>query len=148
MSTVAAPVRVRRTQAKACVYRPGLIAASAAKSAAGALAALFTRPSLVDGQPAAFNLLLVQGGDGCLRLLVTAHLDKAEAFRAACRPVRNDLGRLDRAVRLEHVLQIAVGNAVGQISDVQLLAHFGASFRKTHARQRDPPWADADVKKT
>src|SRR4051794_5019664 len=66
------------------------------------------RPRLVDGQGAAVHLLAVEGGDGRLRLLLTAHLHEAEALGAARVTVLDHLRRFHRPVRLEHLLQIAV----------------------------------------
>src|SRR5205085_2314363 len=51
--------------------------------------------------------------------------DKAEAFRAAGVAVHDDLRGLNGAERSEQVLQIAVGHAIGEITDVQLLGHKG-----------------------
>src|SRR5262249_8895488 len=73
----------------------------------------------------AFHLSPVQGLDGCLSLLVAAHLHKAESLGSACVAVHDYLRRLHGAVRLEQTLQIPVTNAVGQIAYVQLLAHRG-----------------------
>src|ERR1700732_4084339 len=66
-----------------------------------------------------------------MRLLVTGHFDKAEAFRAAGLPIHDDLGRLNSAVRLKQILQIAVGHPKRKVADVQLLGHSGPPWEKT-----------------
>src|SRR5262249_46472403 len=48
--------------------------------------------------------------------------------------VHDDLCGLHRAVRSEHLLQRLVGHTIGQIADVQLLAHLGLHRRKPGAR--------------
>src|SRR5258705_468865 len=78
---------------------------------------LFSWPSLVYGECPPVDLLAVQDGYSCLGLLITAHLDKAETFRVACVPIHDDLSRLDRSVRLEQGLQIAVGHVIRQVAD-------------------------------
>src|SRR5262249_30884964 len=116
-TAVAAPTAAAATAAAATT------AVAAPTAAAAATAAVFARLGFVDGQRAAVNFLAVHGLDGCLGLLVGAHLDEAEPLGAAGVAVHDDLGRLHRAVRLEHRLQVAVADAVGQVAHVQLLAH-------------------------
>src|SRR5262249_6840913 len=101
-----------------------LIAAPAA-----AVTSLGPGPGLVDRQAAALDLGAVEGGDGRLGLLVAAHLAEAEPLGPAGVAVHDHLRRLDGAVRPEQLLQRAVGDAVGQVADVQLLAH-GASGKR------------------
>src|SRR5437870_10746413 len=95
-------------------FSSGLEASPAAGTAAAATGAgaLLARTSLVDREGPAVFVLAVQPGDRRLRLLVVAHFNEAEAFRAAGLAVHNDLGRLNRAVRREHRLQIAVGHSI------------------------------------
>src|SRR5262245_25311854 len=77
-------------------------ATGAAPSAPVAAAtSVLTRPGLVDGEVAAVHIFAVEGGDSGLRLLVTAHLDEAEALGPARVPVHDDLSRLHRPVRPE-----------------------------------------------
>ena len=90
-----------------------------------AAATSFPGTGFVDGEAATIDLLAVEGGDGGLGLLVAAHLDEAEALGPPRVPVHDDLRRLDGAVLIEHLLQIAVGHRVGQVAHVQLLAHLG-----------------------
>src|SRR5262245_9920519 len=93
-------------------------AAVAATSARAAPPAFGPRLRLVDGQSAAAHVLAVQGGGGSLRLLLRLHLHEAEAFGAAGVPVHDHLRGLHRAVRFEHLGQLAVGHAVAQVADV------------------------------
>src|SRR4051794_20667560 len=78
---------------------------------------------------AAAHRLAAEAGEGGPGLLVGAHLDEAVAFRAAGVAVQDDLGRPDGAERLEHPPQLAVPGVVGQVADVQLLAHQGPHGR-------------------
>src|SRR4051794_5349327 len=112
----------------------GLIAASTAVTALPATAAVASASAaapvlpglgLVDGQAAAPHLLAAESRDGGLGLRVAAHLHEAEPLGAAGVPVHDDLGRLHRAVLREHLLQHAVGGVIGEVPDVQLLAHLG-----------------------
>src|SRR5689334_23487100 len=96
-------------------------AAAVPAAPAAPAAAVLARPGIVDGEAAAADHLAVEGGDGGLGLLVAAHLDEAEPLRPARVTVHDDLRRLHRAVRREHLLQRAVGHVVGQVADVQLL---------------------------
>jgi hypothetical protein len=72
---------------------------------------------------AAVHVFAVHGRDCRLRFLVATHLHKAEALGPAGVPVHNHLRRLHRAVRLEHLFQVTVGNAVAQVAYVQFPAH-------------------------
>jgi hypothetical protein len=58
-----------------------------------------------------------------LCLGVGTHLDEAEALRAAGVAVHHDLGRIDRSVLSERLLQVVVANVVREIADVQFIAH-------------------------
>src|SRR5262245_65061224 len=116
---------------------PAAVAASPAAPAVtptAAAAAVLAGLGLVDGQLAAVYLLAAEGRDGRLGLLVGAHLHEPEAFGPARVPVHDDLGRLHRAVRLEHLLQVAVGHAVGQVAYVHLSAHQRHSSRERTRR--------------
>src|SRR5262249_45523913 len=108
---------------------PSVTAAPA--GAAAPTAPVFPGLGLVDRQPAAVHLLVAEPLDGRLGLLVAAHLDEAEALGAAGVPVHDDLGRLHRAELPEQLLQRAVGRAVGEVADVQLLAHGGPPGKGT-----------------
>src|SRR5206468_11287397 len=56
-------------------------------------------------------------------ILFVSQFDEAESLGAPRFPVHDDLGRLHRAMRREHLFQSAVGHAVGQVADVQFPAH-------------------------
>src|SRR5450830_706298 len=97
---------------------------AAAVAAAAATAAATTRAGLlgarlVDAKGAAFELLAVQGAHGLLAVGV-GHLDEAEALGLAGIAVRDDAGRFDGAVRLEHGAERVVVDGVGEVSDVEL----------------------------
>src|SRR5262249_32430907 len=113
-------------------------AAAPAESAAAPTAAVGLGPGLVDGQGTAFDLGAVQRLDGRLRFLVGPHLHEAESLGPVRVPIDDHLSRHDAAVRLEHLLQVAVADAVGQVPHVQLLAHDGPP-------QKDCKRADATL---
>src|SRR5207248_4108812 len=127
-------------------WRPPLVApavaaapaAVAAPAAAAAAAPVGLGPGLVDRQGPPLDLLAVQRGDGGLGLLVGGHLDEAEPLGPARVAVDDHLRRLHTAVRPEHLLQITVADAVGQVAHVQLLAHERAS-RKDRPGEPQPP---------
>jgi hypothetical protein len=94
-------------------FQHGLVAPAAPKTASvTATATLFSWPSLVHGERPSLLVLPIQASNGCLSFLVIAHLDKAEAFRAAGVSVHDDLGRLDRPMWLKHSFQVAVGHFI------------------------------------
>src|SRR5262245_8957015 len=118
--------------AAAAAATPAAVAAAAAAARLAAAAAVGLGPGLVDRQLAAARLLAVQGGDGRLGLLVRLHLDEPEPLGPAGVPVHDHLGRLDRAVGGEHLLQVAVGHVVVEVPDVQLLTHQTTPVKKRH----------------
>src|SRR5262249_28712055 len=104
------------------------LAAAVAATAAGPAAAVAAgaRPrlaglGLVDGQGATLQLRAVQSGDG--RVAALAHLDEAEAARAAGGAVGGDLGAGHVAVLGEPAAQVIRGGFVGEVPDVNVLAH-------------------------
>jgi hypothetical protein len=87
---------------KGLSFQKGLVTLAAAKTILGtAIATVLSWSGFVDRECPPIRLVAVQGLDGRLGMLVTVHLDKAEAFRAARIPVHDDLGGLNRAVRFE-----------------------------------------------
>src|SRR5262249_22114058 len=100
-------------------------AAPAAAKPAPAAAAAFLGPGFVHRQRTAFHFLAVESLDRGLRLLIIAHFHEPEPLRPTGVAVHDDLGRLHGPVRFEHLLQVTVGNRVGQVTHVQLLAHGG-----------------------
>src|SRR5207237_521668 len=89
--------------------QPGAGAATAApaKAAAATAAAALLGPGLIDRQRPAVNFLAIHRGDGRLGFLVGAHFDEAKALGTAGVAVHDDLGGLDRAVRREHLFEVA-----------------------------------------
>ena len=100
-------------------------AAAGATTAAATEAArtLFTRTRLVDDDRATVERLAVHAVDGCLGFRIRAHLDEAEALRAPRVAVHHDLGRRDRAVLREGLLEVIVTDVVRQVADVKFVAH-------------------------
>src|SRR5262249_2945884 len=103
---------------------PSAAAAVAAATAPAASTPLLW-PGPVDGQGWAVHPLAPEGGDGGPGRPATAYLDEAEPLGPAGVAVHDDLRGLDGAVGPEQLLQIAVGNAVGQVAHVQFPAHGG-----------------------
>jgi hypothetical protein len=102
-----------------------LIAPVAATVTTSATASVFPWASFVDGERSSVRFFAVQGVNGRLGLIIIAHLDKPEAFRAARVPIHDDLGGLNRTMRRKHGLQIGVRHTIRQVSDIQLRSHNG-----------------------
>jgi len=94
---------------------------SAAVAAAAAAGTGLTGPGLVDRQPTAPVLVVVQGVDGRLGGMGVVHLDEPEAPAAAGLTVLDDLGADDLAVVGEQCFKIGTGGLERQVPDVQLL---------------------------
>jgi hypothetical protein len=97
--------------------------AAAAAVAATTAAAVFPWLGLINSQAPAVVLLIMQPLDGCLRLGLGVHLDKAEPLAPARRAILNHLCALHRAELREQLFQHGIADAIGQIPNVQLLAH-------------------------
>jgi hypothetical protein len=95
-------------------------AATNTAAAAAAIAAVFARARLVDTQPTAPNLLVVQPGNGRFRLAVRGHLYKAEPFGLAALTIANDRRIAHSTIDLEGSAQFILGGTVRQISYVNV----------------------------
>jgi hypothetical protein len=60
-----------------------------------------------------------------LAFLAAAHFDESEAFGSAGIAIDDDLHGQNCPVLFEQTLQIGVGHAVRQITDIQLHSHGG-----------------------
>ncbi len=113
-------------------------AATTASTAAAAVttstSAVFTGLGLVHRQSTAVMFAVVEAIDGRLRLGLGIHLDEAEAFAPAGVAVLDHLGTLDGSELREQLLKLRAVNLVGQIPDIQLLAH-----RWSPGRRKDDP---------
>jgi hypothetical protein len=98
-------------------------AATAASTAAAATTTVFTGLGFIDSQAPSIVLLIVKPLDGRLSLSLGVHLDEPEPFASARCAVLNHLRALHGAELREQLLQSGVTHTVGQISDIQLLAH-------------------------
>src|SRR5436190_15791747 len=105
---------------------------------AAARPAFFARTCFIDGKLAAIEFLVVQRRDGRLGFIAASHLDEPEAFGSAGVAIDDDLDGLNRPILREHVLQIGVGHAVGQITDIQLHSHGGPPNKEHHATSTRP----------
>jgi len=89
---------------------------------ATAATAIFAGSGFIDRQRPTVVILAVEPPDGRLSLLVVAHFDEAETLAAAALAVLNDLGTFDRAERSKQRFQLGAGDAIAQVSNIQLLA--------------------------
>ena len=108
---------------------------STAAAAGGALA------RLVHGERAAIDVLAVKLVDRLLRILVSLHLDEAEATRLACHPVGHqlDADRFDPRL-LERTSNAVLRRMEGQIPHIQSLGHLRLTVHDPPATPREPPW--------
>jgi hypothetical protein len=106
------------------------VTASATTTAATAAGTRLTRPGFVDRQSAAIVILIVQIPDCLLGLGVGVHLDESESLATPCVTVGDDLGTLNGAELRKELLKIRIIDLVGQVPDVQFLAHHQAPERK------------------
>src|SRR5438874_792470 len=104
---------------------PAVSTAAIAPAAVTVARALLTRLGLVDRQVPAAHHGAVEGIDGGIRLRISGHFHKAEAFGLAGVLVRDDRRRGDRAGRGEQVLQVLLGSRVGQSAHINTLCHSG-----------------------
>jgi hypothetical protein len=98
-------------------------AAATAVTAAAAATTVFTGLGFINSQTPSVVLLIVKPLDGRLSLSLGVHLDEPEPFASARCAVLNHLRALHGAELREQLLQSGVTHTVGQISDIQLLAH-------------------------
>jgi hypothetical protein len=98
-------------------------AAATAVTTTATTTSIFTGLGLIHGEAPAIVFLIVQSVDGCLCLSLGVHFDKAETLAPARGAVLNYLRALNGAELREQLLQNGVTDPVGQIPNVQLLAH-------------------------
>lgn len=110
------------TAAATTVATAATVATTTAAVAASA-AAFGARPSLIDRQATALEILPVQARDRRVGVSVIFHLDKAKASASTRLTVTQHLGADDRSKLLENFLEVTRGDAVGQIPDVKPLSH-------------------------
>jgi hypothetical protein len=123
------------TAASATTTAASTITATASARSTAATARCAAR--LVDANPAALEIGIVQGFDGAGRIGGFRHLDEAESARLAGELVSYD----DRALHLSRLLEelgkVFIGNCVGEIAYIQLGGHIEPSFRKLVGRLRN-----------
>jgi hypothetical protein len=113
------------TSTAAAVAAATTSTASATTAAAAATAAIFAWARFIHGELAAIDVLIVQSLDRPLAFLAAAHFHEPETFGSAGIAIDDDLHGQNRPVLLEQTLQIRVGHAVRQITDIQLHSHGG-----------------------
>src|SRR5439155_8686256 len=91
---------------------------------------------LVDGEGPAPQFGPVEGGDGLVATL--AHLDEAEAARAAGLALLDELGSRHVAVLGERLAEVIRGGLEGEVADVNILAH-GLPSRARRLRSKAAP---------
>src|SRR5690349_8005236 len=82
------------------------------------------RSRLADDDISPFEVRAIQRLRGLFRFLLRAHLDEAEALRAAAEFVDDDPRADHRSVLREVLLEPVLGDAVGKIAYVQLCSHW------------------------
>jgi hypothetical protein len=86
----------------------------------------FTRwTGLTDGDGALTQLIIIQPFNGFFSNLLSFHLDKAEAFGPARRPISDDSHRHYRTNVAEQLLQLVLGYFVTQITYVKFFYSLG-----------------------
>ena len=128
-TAVSAITTVAAVAAATTVAAATATVATTAGAATEAARTLFARAGLVDDDRAAADGLAVHAVDGGLRLGVRAHLDKAEALRAAGVAVHHDLGGGNATKLGEVAFQAGVGHGVGQVAHVDFAAHARAFLK-------------------
>lgn len=97
------------------------IATAATCTTARAAALLFA--GFVHDQRSAFERRGVESANGILGMLIRRHCHETETARAAGFAIVDD-ARLDHfAVNGKHVVELCIGGAPGEITDVDLCAH-------------------------
>ena len=126
-SAISAATTAAATAAAAITTTTAVAATASAISAATTATgwACFHGTRFVHNDAAATKRLAIHAVDSGLRFGVAAHLDKAKTLGATGFAFHHDLGTGDRAKLRESLLEIAVANGVGQIADVQFVAHLG-----------------------
>jgi hypothetical protein len=107
---------------------------SAAVTTTTTAASVFARLGLVDGQASAVVILVVEAVNRGQGLGLGVHLDESESLAPAGVAVLNDLGALDGAELREQLLKLRAVDLIGQITNIQLLAHRWSPGR----RKNDP----------
>jgi hypothetical protein len=90
----------------------------------------FHGASDVDGQVTTRHVFAMQALDGGFGFSWAGHFDKAKSFGAAGVALHHDFGGLNLTKGGEVLLEIVVTNRVGQVTDVEFVAHDGA-FQKS-----------------
>jgi hypothetical protein len=98
-------------------------ATSAAAEAAATRSTWLHGASFVHDETATTVLLTVHAIDGGLRLSITAHFHKAEAFGAASVTFHHDFCAGDGAVSSESLLKVFITERIRQIAYVKFVAH-------------------------
>jgi hypothetical protein len=127
-ATAAASTTVASTTTTAAVASTTTTGATSAASSAAAVtttaaAPVFARLGLVDRQSSTVVILIVEAVDRGLGLSLGVHLDEPETLAPAGVAVLNDLGALDGAELRKQLLKLRAVDLIGQITDIQLLAH-------------------------
>jgi hypothetical protein len=125
ITSAAAAITAAATAAAIAAATAAATATTATTTAvtAATTATIFTRLGFIYGETPTVVFLVMQPFDGCLRLRFGVHFHKAETLAATRRAILNDLSALHGSELREQLLQSGVADPVGQIPNVQLLAH-------------------------
>src|SRR6266542_1213373 len=80
---------------------------------------VFLRSRFVDLQGLPVDVAAVEAGDGRARFVGIAELDEAEALRLAAALFGGHVGRDDRAERRGEIVELGIGDLLGEISYVK-----------------------------
>jgi hypothetical protein len=86
-------------------------------------AALGLRTRLVNGESSPAELIVIERGDGILRIFVRGHLDEREAARLAGGLVAHHIDGVDRPGASEERPEVLFGRLKRQVSDVKFSSH-------------------------
>jgi hypothetical protein len=111
------------TAASAATTPSATTAAAEAATAAEAAATWRHRPGLVHRKRSAAEAVLVQFGDGILRVLVRRHFNEREAPAAAGLAIFRDTHRRHLASLCEQRCEVVLINVIGKVPDIQFVAH-------------------------
>ena len=119
----AARRRSRRHRRRRRIAATATATTAAAAATAAAEAAFRLRPRFVHHQRAAVHLMLVELGDGLLRVVVVSHLDERESARAAGGHVAHHPDVVHLAGPAEQLRQLVLRGRIGKVADVESPAH-------------------------
>jgi hypothetical protein len=102
--------------------------ATAATAAATAARAIFARTRFIDGQATTVTLFAVQGFDCGVRFSSVSHSDKSKSAGTSGFAILNHNSFNHSSEFGELIFQRRISDRIGQIPDIQFLAHIYSNF--------------------